>query len=289
MTATVRNFGGTHGFSSRTAMQKAHCTIRGVFLKIRLLALVLMVCAPSWVKGSGDASTPSYTTQIAPIFQQSCLACHSATTKMGGLVLENYEGLMKGGIHDDVITPGKAEESRMIQMLEGKVQPRMPFGGDPLPPAAIATIKAWIDAGARGPAPGEVTTPLVPLAPLAIPDFKPQVPAASPVGSLRFSPDGKLLAVGAYKQVRLMDPATGKAVATLDGHADLVRSLAFSPDGKQLAAAGGLPQRSGEIKIWDVATRQLVKTIEGHTDCIYSVAWSPNGPNEKMLATGSYD
>ncbi|HMD97795.1 MAG TPA: c-type cytochrome domain-containing protein [Terriglobia bacterium] len=239
--------------------------------------------------GAADTTAPTYTAQIAPIFQQSCLACHSATTKMGGLVLDNYEGLMKGGIHSDVIIPGKAEESRMIQMLEGKVQPRMPFGGDPLPPAAIATIKAWIDEGAKGPAPGEPGGVTTPLAPLAIPDLKPQVPAASPVGSLRFSPDGKLLAVGGYKQVRLLDPGTGKALATLDGHADLVRSLAFSPDGKYLAAAGGLPQRSGEIKIWDVATRQLVKTIEGHADCIYSVAWSPNGPNEKMLATGSYD
>jgi len=226
---------------------------------------------------------PSYTAQIAPIFQQSCFACHSATTKMGGLVLENYEGLIKGGVHNDVIVPGKAEESRMIQMLEGKVQPRMPFGGDPLPPAVIATIKAWIDAGAKGPAPGEVTTP---LAPLAIPNIKPQVPAASPVGSLGFSPDGKLLAAGGYKQVRLMDPTTGKTLATLDGHADLVRSIAFSPDGRYLAAAGGLPQRSGEIKIWDVAAHQLVKTMEGHSDCIYSVAWSPDG---KLISSGSYD
>jgi dipeptidyl aminopeptidase/acylaminoacyl peptidase len=267
-------------------VKKAYCTIREGFLKTHLLALVFMISAISVAKGSADASAPSYTTQIAPIFQQSCLACHSATTKMGGLVLDNYEGLMKGGIHNDVIVPGKSEESRMILMLEGKVQPRMPFGGDPLPPAAIATIKAWIDAGAKGPAPGEPSTSLTPLAPLAIPDLKPQVPAASPVGSLRFSPDGKLLAVGGYKQVRLMDPATGKAVATLDGHADLVRSLAFSPDGKRLAAAGGLPQRSGEIKIWAVATRQLEKTIEGHNDCIYSVAWSPDG---KLIASGSYD
>src|SRR5439155_633658 len=50
-------------------------------------------------------------------------------------------------------------ESRLVLMLEGKIQPRMPFGLDPLPPAEIATIKAWIDAGATGPAPGEVAAP----------------------------------------------------------------------------------------------------------------------------------
>ena len=50
----------------------------------------------------------------------------------------------------------------MIQMLEGKIQPRMPFGGDPLPAADIATIKAWIDGGAVGPARGSEPKTLAP-------------------------------------------------------------------------------------------------------------------------------
>ena len=166
---------------------------------------------------------------------------------------------MKGGAHGAVIVPGKADQSRMILMLEGKVQPRMPFGGDPLPAADIATLKAWVESGALGPAPGEATKA---LAPLAIPDIKPQVAVVSPVASVKFSPDGKLLAVGGYQVVRLIDSATGKPLATLSGHADYVRSLAFSPDGKMLAAAGGPPQRGGEIKIWDVPSRtQLLKTF----------------------------
>ena len=77
---------------------------------------------------------------------------------MGGLVLETYDGLLKGGGHGAVVVPGKSNESRLILMLEGKTQPRMPFGGDPLPAADIATLKAWIDAGAQGPAPGEVSS-----------------------------------------------------------------------------------------------------------------------------------
>ena len=202
---------------------------------------------------------------------------------MGGLVLESYDTLMKGGAHGAVIIPGKVEQSRMILMLEGKVQPRMPFGGDPLPAADIATLNAWVASGALGPAPGEVSKA---LAPLAIPDLKPQVSVVSPVASVKFSPDGKLLAAGGYQEVCILDAESGKPLATLSGHADYVRSLAFSPDGKMLAAAGGPPQRSGEIKIWDVNSRQLLKTLVGHRDCIYSVAWSPDG---KLLASGSYD
>jgi WD40 repeat protein len=95
-----------------------------------------------------------------------------------------------------------------------------------------------------------------------------------------------VIALGGYKEVRLVDAASHKLVATLPGHADAVRAVAFSRDGKLLAAAGGLPARRGEVKIWDVAARALSTTIAGHADCIYAAAFSPDGA---MLATASYD
>jgi WD40 repeat protein len=99
--------------------------------------------------------------------------------------------------------------------------------------------------------------------------------------------DGALIALGGYQQVRLVDAASRKPVATLlAGHADAVRAVAFSPDGKLLAAAGGLPARSGEVKLWDVASHSVVRTISGHADCIYAVAFSPDG---STVATASYD
>ncbi|HEY6991993.1 MAG TPA: c-type cytochrome domain-containing protein, partial [Bryobacteraceae bacterium] len=247
-------------------------------MKTVLIAAAVMAL----LGGGAQAATPSFTSDVAPILQKNCLACHSSAAKMGGLVMDKFDLLMKGGAHGPAVVPGKAEESRMVMMLEGKVQPRMPYGSDPLSATDIATIKAWIDAGSVGPATGEATA----LAPLAIPHIKPEVPVVSPIASLRFSPDGKILAVGAYREVRLIDPATNKLLATLPEHADYVRSIAFSPDGKMLAAGGGPPQRGGEIKIWDTQSHRLLKTMNGDTDCIYSVAWSPDG---KLIASGSYD
>jgi len=104
-----------------------------------------------------SASSPAYSAQVETIFRAKCLTCHSGAAKMGGLVLETYDSLLKGGGHGPVIVPGKSSESRLLQMLEGRVQPRMPFGGDPLPATDIATLKAWIDAGAPGPVPGAVS------------------------------------------------------------------------------------------------------------------------------------
>jgi WD40 repeat protein len=202
---------------------------------------------------------------------------------MGGLVMESYDSLTKGGTHGAPIIPGNADGSRIVQMLEGKMAPRMPFGSDPLPAADIATIKAWINAGAAGPIAGAASKA---LAPAVLTDIRPVVPVVSPVTSLKFSPDGKLLAVGGYREVRLIDPSNGKETATLSGSADYVRSMAFSPDGTMLAAGGGPPQRWGEIKIWDLQSHRLLQTMQGHKDCIYSIAWSPDG---KVIASGSYD
>jgi len=229
------------------------------------------------------ASTPSFSADVAPIFEKNCLACHSSSVHKSGLILESYSALMKGGKHGPSILAHDANGSRIIQMLEGDIDPQMPAGGDPLPASDIARIKAWIDAGAEGPPASEAAPAL--KAPTA-PDIHPEVAVVSPVTAIKFSPDGRVLAVGGYREVRLIDPASGNILATLSGHSNYVRSLAFSPDGKMLAAAGGSPQLEGEIKIWDIQSHQLLKTLVGHKDCIYSIAWSPDG---KLIASGSYD
>ncbi|PYV10317.1 MAG: hypothetical protein DMG23_08085 [Acidobacteria bacterium] len=254
-----------------------------------LLLLPAFVIATSLRGTSGvaraQAQTPAPTyAEVNSLFRKNCIACHSGNAKMGGLILESYETLVSGGAHGPVVVARKSDESRLLLMVQGKVKPQMPFGGTPLSETDIATLKAWIDAGAEGPALGAPLTTPPPDA--SLPEIKPEVPVASPVSAMAFSPDGKLLAVGGYGEVRLLDPSGGSTVAAFPGHSDLVRALAFSPDGKWLAAAGGLPARMGEIKIWDLQTHQLLRTMMGHKDCIYSVAVSPDG---KLIASASYD
>lgn len=250
-----------------------------------LIAAVLVLFVPGGAMKclAQAASTPTFSKDVAPILKKNCIVCHSKGAHKSDLVLDTYENLMKGGKHGQAIVPHDADGSRLIAMLEGKVNPRMPIDDDPLPGSDIATIRSWIDAGASGPAStadADIPTPLI------TPNIRPEVAVASPVSSLKFSPQGSLLAVGGYQEVRLIDPRSGAMLASLSGHADYVRSIAFSPDGKMLAAAGGGPQRDGEIKIWDAQSHQLLKTMRGHKDCIYSVAWSPDG---NLLASGSYD
>ena len=248
------------------------------------MRVIFAIIALSFLARAQDA--PSFAKDVAPIFAANCAGCHGGNMRMGNLSLESYENLAKGGNHGKVIEAGKSGESRLFLMITGKVAPSMPLAGRPLAEGDIATIQRWIDAGAKPPTPEEARELAAHPAAPVIPDIKPKTALKPQIGALAYRPDGKLLALGTYKEVRLIDPAGGQTIATLAGHAEAVRAVAFSPDGALLAAAGGLPARWGEVKIWDVSARKELRTIKGHSDCIYAVAFSPDG---KSVATSSYD
>jgi WD40 repeat protein len=107
------------------------------------------------------------------------------------------------------------------------------------------------------------------------------------------SADGRWLAAGGWMDVqtarvpccgdiRLYDFATGKLVALLKGHANIVVSLAFSPDGKRLISGGW----DNEALIWDVEGRKLLHRLRGHTAAIQATAFTPDG---QRVVTGSND
>lgn len=241
---------------------------------LRTVVVFLLGCA-------AFAAEPSYVRDIEPILSENCSGCHLSKVKMGGLNLETYDGIMQGGSTGKVIVPGDSKNSRLYLMITGVIMPAMPMNSTRLPADKIELIKNWIDAGAKPPAAGESAA----AAP-AIPKIKPLAGLKPQIFDLSYSPDGKLIALAGFQEVRLLDPVTKKVIAELTGHADAVRAIAFSHDGKLLAAAGGLPARSGEVRIWDVEQRKLLHTIHGHSDCIFAVAFSPDG---KSVATSSYD
>ncbi|MBZ2176609.1 MAG: hypothetical protein K7J47_02765 [Acidobacteria bacterium] len=211
---------------------------------------------------------------LQPVFRKYCLDCHAHGVKMGSLDLETIGGIRAGGNHGQIVTPGKADESRLYLMAAGKKEPFMPMDGRSLAAAELDVIKNWINAGAKGPA-----VEAAPRAANAIPDIAPRLAPKPQIFAAAQSPDGALTAYAGHKVVTLNG-------APLAGHQSTVRAVAFSKDGALLAAAGGLPAQKGEVKIWNVAAKTPRLTLTGHKDCIYAVAFSPDG---KTLATASYD
>jgi WD40 repeat protein len=107
------------------------------------------------------------------------------------------------------------------------------------------------------------------------------------VTALRFSPDGKRLAVAtigplapAETGVRVWDLGANRVVAEWSGARQRVTHLAFSPDGRRLATAAGswaTLSQQGLLKLWDADAGREVFSAELSPGAVTAVAFSPDG------------
>ncbi|HEX3989223.1 MAG TPA: c-type cytochrome domain-containing protein, partial [Verrucomicrobiae bacterium] len=236
---------------------------------------------------SVSASAQNYA-PVNAIFSKYCLDCHSSKDPDGDLVLENFDTLIKGGKSGSPIKVGDSSVSLLVRMVEGSYIKEgkkliMPPGRKrkKLETSEVASIKKWIDAGAKPPAPSANV-----IADLNVPKISPIGTARDPINALVDIPQSGLIALARQSQVELRSSETGELKRALTGHRGSVNSLALMPGGSRLFSAAGEAVRFGEIKEWNIADGALVRTIVGHKDAIYALAMSPDGA---ILASGSYD
>jgi WD40 repeat protein len=246
------------------------------------LTIMLLAFAAAGQAGPPQAAPPDFEGQVAPILKRYCTGCHNANEVEGGLILESYAALRKGGKHGAVVVPGKSGESRLLLLVEGKARPRMP-PGKRQPPAKeeIAVLRAWIEAGARGPAEARSGGRPAP----AVPRIVPRLPPRRALNAIAADPRGELIALGRYGEVELVSALTGEPVKKLEPQAGTVTALTFWADGSRLLVAGGEPGLSGEARLYS-REGELQGVFGGHRDCLYAAAVSPGG---KLLATAGYD
>lgn len=259
---------------------------------ITLLASILI--APS-AGAAEQTAAPDFNKDVAPILRKYCAGCHNDQDREGKLSVDSFDALLKGGERGSAITPGNGDVSRLIRVLTGKAEPKMPPKDNEAPkPAEIAILNAWIDAGAKGPT-GR-PAPVVPVTPkIAL-----KAPPRDAVHAVVISPAGNFYAIARHGEAELYTLPERKMIAELKGHSGSVNALAFSADGNMLAAAGGEPNLFGEVRLWKAAelVRALAnksekqgsiaapRVIQGHRDSLYAVRFSPDG---KFVATGGYD
>ena len=140
----------------------------------RAAAAACAARAPRVPRGSASAGVSF--SQVDEIFRESCEHCHNADDEKGGLLMDSYASLVAGGEHGNALVPGDSASSRLMQMIEGKLKPRMPYKEDPLPRAQVELIRRWIDEGAPGPEAAD--EPAAARREVEIPDVKPLVPGA---------------------------------------------------------------------------------------------------------------
>ncbi len=105
--------------------------------------------------------------------------------------------------------------------------------------------------------------------------------------TLRFSPDGRLLAAAVQNaktlrwEIPVWEVETGNLLFPPLRHQGRIFSLEFSPDGTRLAVA-----TANEIaRVWDIAEGQILFEAR-HNDIVYGASFSPDG---RHLLTASVD
>src|SRR5213078_1004970 len=89
---------------------------------MRVLRIIfVMTVAGAFVTRAGADDVPF--SKIRPILVKHCIGCHDAKEAEGGLVMENYSSLMKGGDDGAAIVAGKADQSPLIRQVEYKDKP----------------------------------------------------------------------------------------------------------------------------------------------------------------------
>jgi hypothetical protein len=248
----------------------------------RLLLPMVFVLAALSPPTVADEPTPRYAAHIKPFFARYCLECHNGEEPKGGLNLETYKSLREGGDNGAVVSPGKADASRLLRLIEHKDKPFMPPKKAKQPRAEeIALLRAWIDAGAKADG----------VARLTVPAIEPKSPVAPPVAALTYHPAGRILAAGGRGVVYLFDTASGELRGQMEGLHPRVTALAFAPDGKQLAAASSAMGEAHDVRLYPFDIEKLSPTSNGvvvnaHADVIHDLAFRPDG---KMLASCGYD
>jgi hypothetical protein len=101
------------------------------------------------------AETPEelFTSKLLPVLERDCQGCHGAAQAFSKFDVRSREALIKGGVRGTALVPGKAEESLLIHVLEGRNKLQMPPGGESkkLAPELITAFRSWVDAGAPWP------------------------------------------------------------------------------------------------------------------------------------------
>ncbi len=94
-----------------------------------------------------------FASEVYPIFEQRCHACHGASQQMGEFRLDSGPAALVGGVSGVNIVPGDAGASALVQRIAGTGNLNaMPMTGERLSDDQVSLVRHWIDQGAEWPA-----------------------------------------------------------------------------------------------------------------------------------------
>ena len=254
--------------------------------------------------GAQEAANPDakdFANHVLPILRANCLACHNTQKAEGGLNLESFEKISKGGDSGPTFVAGKGNDSELVRRVRATDESTMPpakntVGAKRLTNEEANLLQLWIDSGAAA----GVLKPMNNVQWKQVPD------TVRPTYAMTSTPDGQWVVAtranqalvyrwpafdAAADMAPLVDPAAQTQLQTNApvAHLDMVQSVAISPDMLRIATGG-----FRDVKIWkrnDAATDQGVAALlrGAHTAAIttngLAIAKATRAPSLEIVRT----
>jgi len=128
------------------------------------LAVAALTFGVAGIAAAADPLPPAstktgvtYATDMKPIFDASCVKCHSGDRPKARLHMDTLEGVLKGTKEGPVLKAGDSANSFIVKCIAHTTSDHdswMPplnnkAGIKPLTPEQIGLVRAWIDQGAK--------------------------------------------------------------------------------------------------------------------------------------------
>ena len=260
------------------------------------------------------AQQVSYYTQIRPILQASCQGCHQPAKPQGDYIMTAFDAMVAGGESGEVaITPGDPSASWILERItpiDGEAE--MPPDGPPLADAEVELVRRWIEQGAINDTPENASRrydtdnpPKYTRPPVVTSlDYSPDgrmlassgfhevfllaadgsmqvgrlIGLSERIESVRFSPDGSMLAVagglpGRMGEIQIWDLSNKALKLSVPTTFDTVYGGSWSPDGTRIAYGGG----DNSVRAVDAETGEELVFMAAHDDWVRDTIFSPDG------------
>lgn len=119
--------------------------------KLLFISSIIIIGGYSVYSFLGEKNKVDYSTEVKPILNKHCIACHGGVKKQGGFsLLFREEALGKTESGKPAIIPGDAKHSEFIIRLTHKdPEERMPLKKEPLKKEEIEILTKWVNQGAN--------------------------------------------------------------------------------------------------------------------------------------------
>jgi WD40 repeat protein/mono/diheme cytochrome c family protein len=256
----------------------------------------------------------SYDKQIRPILQSQCHGCHQPAKAKGEYVMTTFDRLLKPGESKKApVVAGQPAKSYLVELITPKNgEAEMPKKKKALHPAEIELVARWIAEGAVDDSPVTAKTrfdvdhPPVYSRPPVIPalDYSPDggllavagfhevllykgdgservarlIGVSERVESLRFSPDGKRLAVSGglparAGEIQVWDVEKKALELSVPMTYDTTFGVSWSPDGSKIAF--GCTDKA--VRAIDAKTGEPILYQGAHEDWVLGTVFSKDG------------